>query len=98
MVVGCKVVLRKEKIYPFLNKLIHLVLPKDRYLNKISYSKIDSYGNFSFSIKDIIAFYELEEFYESFNNISNLDVTIVTTTKDPKDSYFLLSSIGLPFK
>lgn len=94
--VGITVTLRKNRMYNFLNKLIHLALPRIRDFRGISKSQFDGNGNYNLGLKEQLVFPEIE--YDLVDKIRGLNITIVTTAKTDTEALFLLESFGMPFK
>lgn len=94
--VGCMVVLRKNKMYTFLFKLLTDVFPSLRDFRGIPVSKRVSNASFSFTLKDLISFKELEKQFYLFSNLPPLNITFVTNTKTKKELLYLLNSFKLP--
>ena len=94
--VGITVTLRKDKMYNFLNKLIHLALPRIRDFRGISKKHFDGYGNYNLGLKEQLIFPEIE--YDSVDKIEGMNITIVTTAKTDIEGLFLLQNFGMPFK
>ena len=94
--VGITVTLRKDKMYNFLNKLIHLALPRIRDFRGISKKHFDGYGNYNLGLKEQLIFPEIE--YDSVDRIEGMNITIVTTAKTDLEGLFLLQNFGMPFK
>ena len=94
--VGVTVTLRKDKMYNFLNKLIHLALPRIRDFRGISKKHFDGYGNYNLGLKEQLIFPEIE--YDSVDKIEGMNITIVTTAKTDLEGLFLLQNFGMPFK
>lgn len=95
MKVGCKVTLRKDRMYDFLERLVIVALPRIKEFRGFSSKSFDGRGNFTFGIKEQIIFPEIN--YDKIDVIRGLDITIVTSAKTDKESKFLLSSFNLPF-
>ena len=95
MPLGLLVTLRKNKMYNFLEKLIELALPQIRDFQGISATSFDSKGNYNFGISDQLCFPELNN--DSIDKRKGLNITIATTAKTDKESYFLLKELGIPF-
>lgn len=95
MKIGCKVTLRKERMYDFLERLVMVALPRVKDFKGLSEKSFDSRGNFTFGIKEQIVFPEID--YDKIDNIRGLDITIVTSAKTNKEAKLLLSSFQLPF-
>jgi len=94
--VGCKVILRDTLMYVFLNKFIYEMLPIIKISTNISNKSINSKTKtFQFKIKNVLNFYELEQYYNYFKNIASIDITIITNTENYKEFYFLLKTLKL---
>lgn len=96
MPIGCKVTLRGERMYDFLNKLLHIGLPRVRDFRGVSPKGFDGRGNFSLGIKEHIIFPEID--YDKIDKIKGLNITINTTAKTDDEGRFLLMSMGMPFR
>nr|YP_010851667.1 ribosomal protein L5 [Echinothamnion hystrix]WGH14572.1 ribosomal protein L5 [Echinothamnion hystrix] len=94
--IGLKVTLRKEKMYNFLNKLINLSLPRIRDFRGINPKQFDGRGNYNLGLKEQIIFPEIN--YEQISRIRGMNITIVTTAKNDKESLVLLKKFGMPFR
>lgn len=94
--VGITVTLRKKRMFHFLNKLIHLALPRIRDFRGISQKNFDGNGNYNLGLKEQLIFPELE--YDSIDKIQGMNIAIVTTAKTDLEALFLLKSFGMPFK
>ena len=94
--IGCKVTLRGDKMYIFLEKLITIVLPRVRDFRGISKNSFDGRGNYTLGIKEQLVFPEIE--YDQVIKIRGLDVVMVTTAKSNEEGLSLLSEFGLPFR
>ncbi|OGR01769.1 MAG: 50S ribosomal protein L5 [Deltaproteobacteria bacterium RIFOXYD12_FULL_50_9] len=94
--IGCSVTLRKEIMYNFLNKLLHVALPRVRDFRGVSSKGFDGKGNFSMGIKEHIIFPEID--YDKIDKIKGFNITIVTTAKTDGEGLFLLKALGMPFK
>jgi large subunit ribosomal protein L5 len=92
---GCKVVLSKFNAYTFLAKLIIEILPKLKNFSLLNSQKIIIKNTFSYNLHETFTFKELENHYYLFNNLSELNITIVTTAKTSKEMVFLLNSFQL---
>lgn len=95
MPIGCCVTLRGDRMYEFLNKLIHIAIPRVRDFRGIRSKGFDGRGNFSFGIKEHIIFPEID--YDKIDKIKGLNVTITTTAKTNEEGFFLLKALGMPF-
>jgi large subunit ribosomal protein L5 len=96
MSVGCKVTLRGERMYDFMNKLLNVALPRVRDFRGLSPRSLDGRGNYSFGIREQIIFPEIN--YDDVEKIQGMDITIVTTAKTDEEARELLKLIGMPFK
>lgn len=94
MPLGVMVTLRKQRMYEFLDRLINLSLPMVRDFRGVS-AKFDNSGNYNLGIKEWVIFPEVD--YETSSKVFGLNISIETTTKDPKHAYALLKSFGMPF-
>ncbi len=93
--IGAKVTLRGERMYEFLDRLIHIVLPRVRDFHGVSRTAFDRLGNYNFGLVEQSVFPELS--FENTAVLHGLQVTIVTNTTNPDHARALLSSLGLPF-
>lgn len=96
MPIGCKVTLRGEVMYEFLDRLISIVIPRIRDFRGISPKSFDGRGNFTVGIKEQTVFPEIE--YDKIDAIRGMDITIVTTAATDEEGRELLLSVGMPFK
>ncbi len=96
MPIGVKVTLRGEKMWFFLEKLINVALPRVRDFRGLSQKSYDGHGNYALGIKEQIIFLEID--YDKIQKIRGMDINIVTTAKNNKESHELLKQIGIPFK
>jgi large subunit ribosomal protein L5 len=96
MSIGCKVTLRGEKMYDFVNKLINVALPRVRDFRGISPKSFDGRGNYSFGLKEQIIFPEIN--YDDVEKIQGMDIIIVTTAKTDEEARELLKKLGMPFR
>ena len=94
--IGCKVTLRREKMYDFLDSLIFITLPRVRDFKGISGKAFDGRGNYSLGITEHIIFPEID--YDKTDAIKGLNVTVVTTAKTDEEGKAFLKLIGMPFK
>ena len=94
--VGCKVTLRSNMMYEFLERLISIALPRTRDFRGLSHKSFDGKGNYNFGIKEQIIFNEIN--YDKIQSVRGLNITIVTTSKTDHEAYELLKSFGLPLK
>ena len=96
MPIGCKVTLRGEIMYEFLDRLISIVIPRIRDFRGISTKAFDGRGNFSLGITEQTVFPEIE--YDKIDAIRGMNISIVTTAKTDEEGRELLRSLGMPFK
>ena len=96
MSIGASVTLRKDQMYTFLTKLIHIVLPRIRDFRGISPDGFDGRGNYNLGLKEQLIFPEVS--YDDVTQIRGLDISIVTTAKTDEEARALLKSFGMPFK
>nr|YP_010133814.1 ribosomal protein L5 [Fistulifera saprophila]QWM93304.1 ribosomal protein L5 [Fistulifera saprophila] len=96
--VGCKVTLRKKKSFAFLTKMLIDIFPKLKNFEGLKTSKKMKENIFSYELADTFSFQELEENYYLFNNLRNLHVTIVTTSKKKEELQFIFNSLKIPFE
>ncbi|MFK8039754.1 MAG: 50S ribosomal protein L5 [Rickettsiaceae bacterium] len=95
MKIGCKVTLRKDRMYDFLERLVMIALPRVKGFRGLNAKSFDERGNFNFGVKEQIVFPEIE--YDKVDSIRGMDITIVTTAKNKIEAKKLLSSFSLPF-
>lgn len=95
--VGCKVILKKTLMYNFFAKLLIDIFPQVKEFKEFRFNKETAQKNtFSYKLKNTFVFFELEQNYNFFNNISNLNITIIANTKTQNELLFLLQSFKLP--
>ena len=94
--VGCKVTLRSNMMFEFLERLISIALPRTRDFRGLSYKSFDGRGNYSFGVKEQIIFTEIN--YDKIQAVKGLNITIATTSKTDNEAYELLKSFGFPLK
>ncbi|HSR72617.1 MAG TPA: 50S ribosomal protein L5 [Kiloniellales bacterium] len=95
MSVGCKVTLRRERMYEFLDRLITIALPRVRDFRGVSPKSFDGRGNFSMGLKEQIVFPEID--YDQVDEIRGLDIVICTTAKTNEEARALLKGFDMPF-
>lgn len=95
MKLGCKVTLRKDRAYEFLERLLIVALPRVKEFKGFNARSFDGKGNFTFGLKEQIVFPEIN--YDKVDKIRGMDITIVTSAKTDKEAKYLLSSFQLPF-
>lgn len=96
MPLGCKVTLRGEKMYEFLDRLINIALPRVRDFRGISAQSFDGRGNYAFGVKEQLIFPEVD--YEKIDKLRGMDIIVVTTAKTDEEARELLTKFGMPFK
>ncbi|HEX6550822.1 MAG TPA: 50S ribosomal protein L5 [Gammaproteobacteria bacterium] len=94
--VGCKVTLRREQMYEFLDRLISISLPRVRDFRGVSGRSFDGRGNFSMGVKEQIIFPEIE--YDKIDALRGMDITITTTAKTDEEAKALLQAFNFPFR
>ncbi|MCF6246453.1 MAG: 50S ribosomal protein L5 [Desulfobacula sp.] len=94
--IGCKVTLRREKMYDFFDRLVNIALPRVRDFRGISPKAFDGMGNYTLGITEHIIFPEID--YDKTESIKGLNITIVTTAKTDEEGRSLLKLLGMPFK
>lgn len=95
MAIGCKVTLRKKKMYEFADKLMNIALPRVRDFRGISDKSFDGRGNYSLGIKEQLIFPEIE--YDKIDKLRGMDIIFVTTAKTDEEARELLRYLGMPF-
>jgi len=93
--IGCKVTLRKQKMYEFADKLINVALPRVRDFRGVSDKAFDGRGNYSVGIKEQLIFPEVE--YDKIDKIRGMDIIFVTTANTDEEARELLRFLGMPF-
>lgn len=96
MPIGCKVTLRKKKMYEFLDRLINLALPRMRDFQGVPDKSFDGRGNYNLGIKEHTIFPEINT--EEVNHIHGMDITFVTSAETDEEAYSLLKEFGMPFQ
>ncbi|MCO4794330.1 MAG: 50S ribosomal protein L5 [Bacteriovoracaceae bacterium] len=96
MPIGAAVTLRGEKMYEFLERLVHVTLPRVRDFRGISSKAFDGKGNYTLGIKEQIIFPEIN--YDKVDKVRGLGISIVTTAKNNEEGRELLAQFGMPFK
>ena len=96
MPIGCKVTLRSEKMYDFLDKRMNMSLPRVRDFRGVSDTSFDGRGNYTLGVKEQLIFPEID--YDKVSKIRGMDVVIVTTAKTNDEAKALLTDLGMPFK
>lgn len=96
MPIGCKVTLRRDKMYEFLDRLITTALPRVRDFRGVSAKSFDGRGNYALGLKEQIVFLEIN--YDLVDKIRGMDIVIATTAKTDAEAKALLAGFGMPFK
>lgn len=94
--IGCKVTLRKKKMWNFFEKLVLIAIPRIRDFRGLSLNSFDGFGNYNIGIKEQIIFPEIN--YDKIDNIRGLDISITTSAKSNKEGIALLKYFNFPFK
>ncbi|BFM14282.1 50S ribosomal protein L5 [Maricurvus nonylphenolicus] len=94
--IGCKVTLRKERMYEFLERLIAIAIPRIRDFRGISPKQFDGRGNFSMGVSEQIIFPEID--YDKIDKLRGLDICITTTARNDDEGRALLKAFNFPFK
>ena len=94
--IGCKVTLRGERMYEFLDKLISISLPRVRDFRGLSPKSFDGRGNYTIGIKEQIIFPEIN--FDEVEKVRGMDIVIVTTARTNEEAYDLLKELGVPFR
>jgi len=94
--IGCKVTLRREKMYEFLDRLISIAIPRIRDFRGLNGKSFDGRGNYSMGVKEQIIFPEID--YEKIDKIRGMDITITTSAKTNDEAKALLAAFNFPFK
>jgi len=96
MPIGCRVTLRRNRMYDFYNKLVNIALARVRDFRGISGKAFDGHGNYSLGIKEHIIFPEID--YDKIDKIKGLNISVVTTAQTDEEGKVLLKLLGMPFK
>ena len=96
MPIGCKVTLRGDKMYEFLDRLVNLALPRVRDFRGVNPNAFDGRGNYALGIKEQLIFPEIE--YDKVDKVRGMDVIVVTTAETDEEARELLTQVGMPFK
>ena len=95
MSIGCKVTLRGERMYEFLDKLFNISLPRVRDFHGVSNTAFDGRGNYTLGVKEQLIFPEIN--FDKVSKVIGMDIVIVTTAKTNKEAHSLLKGLGMPF-
>ncbi len=94
--IGCKVTLRGERMYEFLERLVNIAIPRIRDFRGLSLKSFDGRGNFAMGVSEQIIFPEIE--YDKIDKLRGLDITITTTARNDDEGRALLNALHFPFK
>ena len=94
--IGCKVTLRRDRMYEFLDRLINISIPRVRDFRGLNAKSFDGRGNYSMGVKEQIIFPEID--YEKIDKIRGMDITITTSAKSDDEAKALLTAFSFPFK
>ena len=94
--IGCKVTLRRERMYEFLDRLISIAIPRIRDFRGLNRKSFDGRGNYSMGVKEQIMFPEID--YDQIDVIRGMDITITTTARNDEEALALLQAFNFPFK
>ena len=95
MPIGCKVTLRGERMYEFLDKLVNVSLPRVRDFRGVSNNSFDGRGNYTLGVKEQLIFPEID--FDKVNKLRGMDIVFVTTAKTDEEGHELLAQLGMPF-
>ena len=95
MPIGCKVTLRGQRMYAFLDKFMNIALPRVRDFRGVNRNSFDGRGNYALGVKEQLIFPEIE--YDNIDKIRGMDIIIVTTAKTDEEAREFLSMMGMPF-
>ena len=95
MPIGCKVTLRGERMYEFLDKLISISLPRVRDFRGVPKNSFDGRGNYTLGVKEQLIFPEIN--FDKVNKLRGMDIVFVTTAKTDEEGHELLAQLGMPF-
>ena len=96
MPIGCKVTLRRERMYEFLDRLVNVAIPRIRDFRGLSSKSFDRQGNYSMGVSEQIIFPEIN--YDEVDAIRGMDITITTTARNAEEGRALLRAFNFPFK
>ena len=96
MPIGCKVTLRGERMYEFMDKLFNVSLPRVRDFRGVSNDSFDGRGNYTLGVKEQLIFPEIN--FDKVNKLRGMDIVFVTTAKTDEEGHELLAQLGMPFK
>jgi large subunit ribosomal protein L5 len=96
MAIGCKVTLRRARMYEFFDRLVNVAIPRIRDFRGLSPDSLDGHGNYTFGIKEQIVFPEID--YDKVVKIRGMDITFQTTAETDEEAFELLKRLGVPFR
>jgi large subunit ribosomal protein L5 len=96
MPIGCRVTLRKERMYEFFNRLVNVALPRVRDFKGLSGKSFDGRGNYALGIREQLIFPEIH--YDKIDKVKGMNIVIVTTAKTDEEGKELLKLLGMPFR
>ncbi len=96
MPIGCKVTLRGERMYEFLDKLVNISLPRVRDFRGVPKNSFDGRGNYTLGVKEQLIFPEIN--FDKVNKLRGMDIVFVTTAKTDEEGHELLAQLGMPFQ
>ena len=96
MPIGCKVTLRRERMFEFLDRLVTIALPRVRDFRGLSPRQFDGSGNYTFGLNEQSVFHEIDQ--DATDRVRGMDITVVTTAKTDDDGRALLRHLGFPFR
>ena len=96
MPIGCKVTLRRERMYEFLDRLVNIAIPRVRDFRGLNAKSFDKQGNYSLGVQEQIIFPEIN--YDEVDAIRGMDITITTTARNAEEGRALLEAFNFPFK
>lgn len=94
--VGCKVTLRRERMYEFIDRLVNIAIPRERDFRGLSAKSFDGRGNFNFGIREQIIFPEVD--YDEIDVIRGMNITVTTTARNDEEGKALLEAFNFPFR
>jgi large subunit ribosomal protein L5 len=96
MTVGCKVTVRGDRMYDFLDRLLSIALPRVRDFRGLGRNSFDGHGNYSLGLQEQLIFPEID--YDKIDKVRGMDITVVTTAETDEEGEALLETLGFPFK
>ena len=96
MSIGCRVTMRRDRMYEFLDRLITVAMPRIRDFRGVSQKSFDGRGNYNFGVKEQIIFPEID--VDKVDKIGGMDITIVTSARTDEEAFALLKEFGMPFQ